>query len=228
MGDAGGGRRTASARRALGAGDLDRVDVEQRRAQGEDEARPPRPARARRRQALQPAAADAPLHLDAAGPDPRVDRGRAGAGVGAGDRPRSTLDLRSRVDGVEADSRVSGSQVDAGVGRARAPATSPMSARTSSARPPSSAWMKLACLVDTAAVPCRRPLPPAASMRRPAESPGGLVNTEPAFGPPGWLARRQAHDLGELGAAPLGVAGARGPGSAASTSWCGLRPTERR
>ena len=28
-------------------------------------------------------------------------------------------------------------------------------------------------------------------MSRPAESPGGLVNTEPAFWPPGWLARRQ-------------------------------------
>ena len=28
-------------------------------------------------------------------------------------------------------------------------------------------------------------------MSRPAESPGGLVNTEPAFAPPGWFSRRQ-------------------------------------
>ena len=35
------------------------------------------------------------------------------------------------------------------------------------------------------------PCSPAASMRRPAESSGGLVNTEPAFGPPGWCSRRQ-------------------------------------
>ena len=74
-------------------------------------------------------------------------------------------------------------------------------------RPPASAWMKLACLVDTSAVPIRRPLHPAASMSRPAESPGGLVNTDPAFGPPGWLLAPPAHDLGELGARRGPVAG---------------------
>ena len=39
--------------------------------------------------------------------------------------------------------------------------------------------------------PMRRPLQPLASMSRPAASPGGLVNTEPAFWPPGWCSRRQ-------------------------------------
>ena len=43
----------------------------------------------------------------------------------------------------------------------------------------------------------RRPFSPAASTSRPAESPGGLVNTEPAFGPPGWLLPPPAHDLGD-------------------------------
>ena len=40
--------------------------------------------------------------------------------------------------------------------------------------------MKLACLVETSAVPRRRPLLPAASMSRPAESSGGFVKTDPA------------------------------------------------
>jgi hypothetical protein len=34
-------------------------------------------------------------------------------------------------------------------------------------------------------------LSPAASTRRPALSPGGFRNTEPAFAPPGWCSRRQ-------------------------------------
>ena len=50
--------------------------------------------------------------------------------------------------------------------------------------------MKLACFADTSAVPMRSPFAPARSMRRPAESPGGLVNTEPAFEPPGWFSLR--------------------------------------
>ena len=56
--------------------------------------------------------------------------------------------------------------------------------------PPGSAWMKLACLADTSAVPSRKPFRPHASISRPAESPGGLVKTDPALLPPGWLARR--------------------------------------
>ena len=63
-------------------------------------------------------------------------------------------------------------------------------ARTSSARPPLSAWMKLACFSETWAVPRRKPFSPAASISRPAESPAGLVNTEPALDPPGWCSRR--------------------------------------
>ena len=67
---------------------------------------------------------------------------------------------------------------------------SAMSATTSSAEPPSSTWMKLACFGETSALPRRRPLSPAASMRRPAESSGGFVNTDPALAPPGWWALR--------------------------------------
>ena len=55
---------------------------------------------------------------------------------------------------------------------------------------PRSAWKKLACLADTTAPPTRRPLSPSESMSRPAESPGGLANTEPALEPPGWCSRR--------------------------------------
>ena len=58
------------------------------------------------------------------------------------------------------------------------------SRHTSSAEPPRSAWMKLACLVETWADPIRSPFSPAASTSRPAESPTGFTNTEPAFGPP--------------------------------------------
>ncbi len=71
-----------------------------------------------------------------------------------------------------------------------------MSARTSSARPPLSAWMKLACFSETCAVPSRKPFRPAASISRPAESPGGLMNTEPALEPPGWCSRRHRTMLG--------------------------------
>ena len=60
----------------------------------------------------------------------------------------------------------------------------------------SSAWKKLACLSDTTAPPTRRPLSPAASMSRPAESPGGLRNTEPAFGAARLVLASPAHDLG--------------------------------
>src|SRR4029450_11547117 len=51
--------------------------------------------------------------------------------------------------------------------------------------------MKLACLGETSALPWRRPLAPQASTSRPAESPSGFTNTDPAFCPPGWLSRRQ-------------------------------------
>ena len=68
-----------------------------------------------------------------------------------------------------------------------------MTARTSSAEPPSSAWMKLACFSDTRAVPTRKPRRPSSSITSPADSWNGtgLTNTEPAFCPPGWCSRRQ-------------------------------------
>ena len=65
--------------------------------------------------------------------------------------------------------------------------------RTSSAEPPSSAWMKLACFVETLG-PMPEPEALAARPRRSAarpSRPGGLVKTEPALLPPGWCSRRQ-------------------------------------
>ena len=103
-------------------------------------------------------------------------------------------------------------------------ATSAIRASTSSAGPPSSAWMKLACFVDTSAVPSRRPLQPAASIRRPAESPGGLVNTEPALWPPGWLARRHRTISASCGLA--GAASRPGGGEARPRPRPGTRPID--
>ena len=96
--------------------------------------------------------------------------------------------------------------------------TSAIRASTSSADPPGSAWTKLACFVDTSAVPWRRPLQPAASIRRPAESPGGFVNTDPAFWPPGWLARRQA-TISDSVRSPAPRSPAARPSVAATTTW---------
>src|SRR5256886_4057834 len=56
-----------------------------------------------------------------------------------------------------------------------------MSVATSRAVAPPSLTMKLPCRVDTAALPWRRPFSPAACTRRPAESPGGFLNTLPQF-----------------------------------------------
>ena len=78
-----------------------------------------------------------------------------------------------------------------------------MSRWTSSADPPSSAWMKLACFSETRAVPIRNPFRPAASTSRPAESPGGLAKTEPALLPPGWCWRR--HETISASCGPAGV-----------------------
>ncbi len=65
---------------------------------------------------------------------------------------------------------------------------------------------KLACLSDTTALPTRSPLQPAASIRRPALSPSGLVNTDPAFCPAGLVVAAPAHDLGELRLGTIAVA----------------------
>src|SRR5450759_3458094 len=51
--------------------------------------------------------------------------------------------------------------------------------RTSWAPVPGDTTMKLACLSETRAPPRRWPIHPAASTSRPAESPSGLVNTDP-------------------------------------------------
>ena len=52
-------------------------------------------------------------------------------------------------------------------------------------------------------------------MSRPAESPGGLANTEPAFEPPGWCSRRHRTIAATSASAVGGVAVGhpeRGPG----------------
>ncbi len=67
------------------------------------------------------------------------------------------------------------------------------SIRTSVALPFLSLRIQLACRSEITAPPIRWPLRPAASMSRPAESPGGLRKTLPALGiPSGWCARRHA------------------------------------
>ena len=50
---------------------------------------------------------------------------------------------------------------------------------------------------------------PARSAGRPSR-PGGLVNTEPAFGPPGWCSRRQRTISAIVGLGPVAVTRARG------------------
>ena len=86
---------------------------------------------------------------------------------------------------------------------------------------------KLACFSDTWAEPRRKPLSPAASISRPAESPSGLVKTEPALKRrPGWCSRR--HLTMALTAA---CSAAADPGvtdnSAATTTWDGAAAEER-
>src|SRR5690606_19638556 len=109
-------------------------------------------------------------HLEPALLQPRLDLGAhdALAGAGAGH-------WLVRSGSSKPTSTVSGCRVTPCVRSTRA-ITSRITARTSSAEPPGSAWMKLACLVETSAVPTRRPLHPDASTSRPAESPGGFVN----------------------------------------------------
>src|SRR5207245_4752042 len=64
-------------------------------------------------------------------------------------------------------------------------------ASTSSAVAPPILTMKLACLGETWAPPIRRPLRPAASIKRPAESPGGFLNVLPRLRLSiGWVSRR--------------------------------------
>ena len=87
-------------------------------------------------------------------------------------------------------------------GRRRRPAsrTASITARTSAADPPSAAWMKLACLSDTHAVPMRSPrrprrrsAPPALDLagHRVDEHRAGVLPARLVLAPP-------AHDLGDL------------------------------
>ena len=121
---------------------------------------------------------DAPL------PHPRVDS-RPGRWAG---RPPVGADAHRAVPAPTCEL---GLELDTRRPPAPAPAPRATSSRTSPAVAPASAWKKLACFAETTAPPTRSPLSPGASMRRPAESPGGLRNTEPALAPPGWCSRRQ-------------------------------------
>ena len=95
------------------------------------------------------------------------------------------------------------------------PKRRPTSARTSSPRrrtsvavPFRSLTRKLACLSLTVAPPTRVPLRPAASMSRPAESPGGFRKYDPALGSPsGWWAWRQRRISSRRSRISSGVAG---------------------
>ena len=83
-------------------------------------------------------------------------------------------------------------ELDAGLARRPRRGRRSTRRRTSAAVPFWSLTMKFACFSETAAPPIRRPLSPAASISRPAESPGGLRNALPADGSPsGWCACRQ-------------------------------------
>ena len=169
-----------------GVDDLLRIDVLHARARGRGRrraaatrrrgtrVRPTTSATTDEQRDPQPAAAGLALHLDAALADPRIDR------------RSSSCDLRAEADEVEL-----GFEVDAGARRDDVAAPRARARRRRRPPRPGSATKKFACFSETTAPPIRRPLHPHASMSRPAASPGGLVNTEPAFWPPGWCSRRQ-------------------------------------
>ena len=73
-----------------------------------------------------------------------------------------------------------------------------------------------ACFSDTTAPPIRAPLQPAASIRRPAESPGGFVNTEPGVLTAGLVLAPPAHDL--VDPAPHAPGSSRVPENVAATT----------
>ena len=160
-------------------------------------------------EALEAAAAHAPLHLDAPGADPGVDGAawRARACVDVGHRQPSTS---GRGSGSKPTRRVSGCSWTPAWSRTERLHARRISARTSSARPPSSAWMKLACLVDTAAVPRRRPLPPAASISRPGRVALGVREHRAGVGAARLVGPPPGHDLGQLAVPAVDVAGGQG------------------
>ena len=172
-----GGGEDLVGRRVGGCRHLEVVDVEDRGAQGDREpAATPgrgRPTSRFRRRRPPPAAPR---------PGGRGCGGRRGPGAGtAGPRlPCSTLDPgrgsgRSRPGASRAGGRTPVA--------ARDPAPDRVHQGPDVVGPAALVGLdEVGVLVDTSAVPRRRPLPPAASISRPAESPGGLVNTEPALG----------------------------------------------
>lgn len=68
------------------------------------------------------------------------------------------------------------------VARATVSRARSISRSTSRAVAPPWFTMKFACTVEISAAPSRAPLSPAASISRPAKSPGGFRNTDPQLG----------------------------------------------
>ena len=102
-------------------------------------------------------------------------------------------------------------ELDAGLPARPRRATSSTRPRTSAAVPFRSLTMKFACFSETRRAADRAgPSARAASIRRPAESPGGLRNVEPADGiPSGWCSRRQRRISSRRPAIVAGSAGSR-------------------
>ena len=89
--------------------------------------------------------------------------------------------------------------------------------------------MKFACFSEIAAPPILRPLSPAASIRRPAESPGGLRNALPAEGiPSGWCSRRHFRISSRRPAIVAASAGSRWNDALSTTSPAGALNRESR
>src|SRR5437764_415114 len=180
---------TPSGRGWLRPCDPDAADVEEGRVRHEPRHRDHGPEDDQPDGPPEPPPTLRPQHFDPPVPNARVDRLR----------PRRSLLLRRLPTGGRLRAHVSlaSSPTTWSSGTSSTPlafatrrCTSATRSSTSRAGAPGSAWKKFACLPDPTAPPTRRPLSPAASMSRPALSPGGLRNTEPAFCPPGWCSRR--------------------------------------
>src|SRR5262249_48910385 len=202
-----GGEAHLGRRRLLRPSDAHALDVEQgrmgdgprRRRQRREHDDPDHPPEAT--STLGPQRCDAPF------PDARVDRLRRRAGRSRGPRTH----LRRHGDPASSPTTCSSGTSSTPVDSATRRWTSATRSMTSRAVAPASAWKKLACFSDTTAPPTRSPLSPAASMRRPALSPGAVAGRVAehrarvlaprlVFAPP-------AHDLGDAGLAGLGLAG---------------------
>ena len=212
------------------ADDLDLVDVEQR-AVGDAPARPPSTTTttADRDEPAAAAALRSRLDLVAAGLDAGVDarrrRRRRARARGCGAHEPSTSGRGSEPADrrrAEADQAGLGREADAGVRPRPGAAPRAIRATMSSAEPPSSAWMKLACLGDTSAVPMPQALAPGG-----VDQPTGRVarrvgEHRAGVGAAGLVLAPPAHDLGDR----RPRTGARSPGASAQlgrarTTWCG-------